>query len=91
MSTTKTLNELNAPETGVLIRDFETLELFRDDEVLVGGIYNVLLSECCSAPPAGISEYGICSHCHDHCEFYDSDKIEDEPEGRKLTDEEKFT
>ena len=34
MSTSKILNELNAPETGIKLQDFETLELFHDDEDL---------------------------------------------------------
>ncbi len=34
MNTSKTLHELNAPETGIKLQDFETLELFHDDEYL---------------------------------------------------------
>ena len=36
-----------------------------------------LLSDCgCNAPPlGGMEEYGICSHCHDHCGFYDDEKV----------------
>ena len=75
MSTSKTLYELNAPETGIKLQDFETLELFHDEDNLV--LSSSLLSDCCTATPAGISGYGICSDCRDHCEFYDSDKIED--------------
>ena len=38
------------------------------------------LSDCCGAKPAGgLVEIGLCSHCHEHTEFYweaDEDEVE---------------
>jgi len=34
----------------------------------------MLLSDCCTAPPAGgMEEYGICGECKEHCEFLDDE------------------
>jgi len=37
----------------------------------------MLLSDCCTAPPAGgMEEYGICGECKEHCEFWDDEEEE---------------
>jgi len=41
----------------------------------------MLLSDCCTAPPAGgMEEYGICGDCKEHCEFYDDEELEEDDE-----------
>jgi len=40
----------------------------------------MLLSDCCTAPPAGgMEEYGICGECKEHCEFYDDEEAQPVP------------
>jgi|SRR5882724_7315687 len=51
----------------------------------------MLLSECCSAPPWGTEEYGICGDCKEHCGFYDDEepvreRMEFSPEQQAIID-----